>query len=429
MDYNPAAKPVFTAPGAYSIEYRSTDNAGNVEAIKTIAFTITAPNNDHLAPVTTGTLDPCDARCGPDVRRARDREVLGHRPGSGRHGAPANFNVNASGTAWDPSTLNLTNGDRVTWNFPADDHFPHDVWVIPPGGNPRPGSPDRVQVSPIVNPGSPSVSRTFTTNGAWTFYCSLHASLRRAAVGGMAGTINVDRRPPRPDAPTGVDFTEYRVKTGATQGDWVRTANTGGASPFASQVTISAEGQHTVEYRSVDKAGNAEAAKTRRVRHRHPGPGLPGHPGLRRPDLGHRAAAGPLLRHRVRSRRRAADLQVGVRQRRLLRPRRRAHVHPAGDVHRQGDGDRRRGRQDLAGGHGHGPRAGRRAADGRRPPPSVTTLPAGSSVAVQRRGHRPGRPGGQPARTRGTSATAAARSSRTRATSTCCRAPTPPRSR
>ena len=58
MDYNPADKPVFTAPGAYSIEYRSLDNAGNVEAIKTVAFTITAPNNDHLAPVTTGTLDP-----------------------------------------------------------------------------------------------------------------------------------------------------------------------------------------------------------------------------------------------------------------------------------------------------------------------------------------------------------------------------------
>ena len=62
--------------------------------------------------------------------------------------------------------------------------------------------------------------------------------------------------------PSKVDYTEYRVKTGATQGGWVRTANTGGANPFASQVTISAEGDHTVEYRSVDKAGNTEATKT-----------------------------------------------------------------------------------------------------------------------------------------------------------------------
>ena len=311
--------------------------------------------------------------------------------------APANFNVNAAGTAWDPSTLNLTNGDRVTWNFPADDHFPHDVWVIAPGGNPAPGSPDRVQVSPIVNPGSPSVSRTFTTNGAWTFYCSLHASLRGRRVGRHGRHDQRRPRRRRPDAPTGVDYTEYRVKTGATQGDWVRTANTGGASPFASQVTVSAEGQHTVEYRSVDKAGNVEAAKTRRVRHRHPGPGLPGHPGLRRPDGRHRAAAGPLLRHRVRSRRRAADLQVGVRQRRLLRPRRRAHVHPAGDVHRQGDGDRRRGRQDLAGGHGHGPRPGRRAADGRGLGRASRRCRRARASPSRAHGHRSGRPGEQPA--------------------------------
>ena len=71
MDYNPASKPVFTAPGAYSIEYRSLDNAGNVEAIKTVAFTITAPNNDHLAPVTTGTLDPSSPGRGPHVLRRR----------------------------------------------------------------------------------------------------------------------------------------------------------------------------------------------------------------------------------------------------------------------------------------------------------------------------------------------------------------------
>ena len=77
----------------------------------------------------------------------------------------------------------------------------------------------------------------------------------------MVGTVNVAAAPSG-DAPSGVDYSEYRVKTGTVQGDWVRTANTGGASPFASQVTISAEGQHTVEYRSVDKAGNAEAAKT-----------------------------------------------------------------------------------------------------------------------------------------------------------------------
>jgi PKD repeat protein len=42
----------------------------------------------------------------------------------------------------------------------------------------------------------------------------------------------------------------------------VKATNTAGTNPFASQVTVSAEGQHTVEYRSVDKAGNAEATKS-----------------------------------------------------------------------------------------------------------------------------------------------------------------------
>ena len=65
------------------------------------------------------------------------------------------------------------------------------------------------------------------------------------------------------------------MKTGTVQGDWVRTANTGGASPFASQVTISAEGQHTVEYRSVDKAGNVEATKTVSFGIDIPDPGFP----------------------------------------------------------------------------------------------------------------------------------------------------------
>ena len=63
VDYNPADKPVFTAPGVYSIEYRSLDNAGNVEAIKTVAFTITAPNND-----TSPRSPP-----GRSTRRARAR--------------------------------------------------------------------------------------------------------------------------------------------------------------------------------------------------------------------------------------------------------------------------------------------------------------------------------------------------------------------
>jgi PKD repeat protein len=72
-----------------------------------------------------------------------------------------------------------------------------------------------------------------------------------------------------------VDYTEYRVKTGDDQGDWVKAANTGGADPFASEVTVSAEGQHTVEYRSVDKAGNVEDAQSVSFGIENPEPGTP----------------------------------------------------------------------------------------------------------------------------------------------------------
>ena len=263
--------------------------------------------------------------------------------------------------------------------------------MIPPGGDPGPASPDRVQVSPIVNPGGPSVSRTFTTNGAWTFYCSLHASYTGGAVGRHGGHGRRDRGR-HPDAPTGVDYTEYRVKTGATQGDWVRTANTGGASPFASQVTISAEGQHTVEYRSVDKAGNAETAKTVDFGIDIPDPGFPVIQAFADPTSG----TAPLL---VRFSATgfdpdggAAVLQVGVRRRLGPRPRRRAHVHQAGTyaakvtaTDDEGDKTSQEVTVIVA-------CAGHRAADGGRPPRTSTTAGAGGAVKFAPHGDDPDGP-------------------------------------
>ena len=63
--------------------------------------------------------------------------------------------------------------------------------------------------------------------------------------------------------------------TASNGGDWVRNANTGGASPFATAFTVSAEGQHTVEYRSTDNAGNVEATKTVAFGIEAPEPGFP----------------------------------------------------------------------------------------------------------------------------------------------------------
>ncbi len=88
-------------------------------------------------------------------------------------------------------------------------------------------------------PGDPSVSKTFTQTGTWTFYCSLHSSCSDGtAWSGMVGTAAVAPNTAG-EPPSGIDFTEYRVKTGAVQGDWVKKTNTGGANPFASTFTVS----------------------------------------------------------------------------------------------------------------------------------------------------------------------------------------------
>jgi plastocyanin len=69
-----------------------------------------------------------------------------------------------------PATLNVTVGQTVTWAFgPVD----HNVTF-----NPVTGAPGN-----IGNTRSASVSRTFTTAGAFPYACTLHA--------GMTGTVNV----------------------------------------------------------------------------------------------------------------------------------------------------------------------------------------------------------------------------------------------
>ena len=60
------------------------------------------------------------------------------------------------------------------------------------------------------------------------------------------------------DEASGVSYTEYRVTTDGDTGDWVQSSNDGVADPFETEFTVAELGEHVVEYRSVDSAGNAE---------------------------------------------------------------------------------------------------------------------------------------------------------------------------
>ena len=135
VTYDPANKPSFTAPGAYSIDYRSVDAAGNVETAKTVTFTIAAQRR-QTAPVTTGTLDPGHARRRPDVLGSGHGEVLRQRSRLRAARRAKNVNIDASGDKWIPDSATLNTGDKITWSFPSETAvFPHDVWVVAPGGS------------------------------------------------------------------------------------------------------------------------------------------------------------------------------------------------------------------------------------------------------------------------------------------------------
>ena len=59
-----------------------------------------------------------------------------------------------------------------------------------------------------------------------------------------------------------MDYIEHRVMLNGVPGPWVRRATPGLVNPYTSSVTVSELGAYTIEYRSVDRGGNAEATKS-----------------------------------------------------------------------------------------------------------------------------------------------------------------------
>ncbi|WP_169542122.1 ThuA domain-containing protein [Solirubrobacter soli] len=61
----------------------------------------------------------------------------------------------------------------------------------------------------------------------------------------------------------GVDYTEYRVILNGVPGAWQKNSNAGLSNPFLSNsVTVTDQGNYAIEYRGVDRGGNAEETKT-----------------------------------------------------------------------------------------------------------------------------------------------------------------------
>jgi hypothetical protein len=59
-----------------------------------------------------------------------------------------------------------------------------------------------------------------------------------------------------------VDYIEHRITLNGVQGPWVRSTNPSLVNPYTSSATVTELGSYVVEYRAVDRGGNAEEIKS-----------------------------------------------------------------------------------------------------------------------------------------------------------------------
>ncbi|HSI79117.1 MAG TPA: multicopper oxidase domain-containing protein [Solirubrobacterales bacterium] len=162
--------------------------------------------------------------------------LLSPAPASAAAGqALQTHDVEAVGATWSPESPAIELGDEVRWNFPAETAvFPHDVWLVPPGGDPSPTEGDIFELTDgIVFPGGEPVSHVFDQEGTWLFVCRVHSGFSGGQWSGQVGTVavgTVDETefepyerpdPALPDVPPGavkqftVDVYEHVTKVAA----------------------------------------------------------------------------------------------------------------------------------------------------------------------------------------------------------------------
>ena len=213
VTYDPANKPQFTAPGSYSIEYRSTDKAGNQEAIKTITFKITATT---AGPTTTATLDPATPGAGQTYSGAVTVKFAATDPDAGGQ-AGANFDVNAFGEEW-ANGAHPHDGrqDHLELPHQRDPSARRVADSARPAGHRRHGDQRADSSSPVTRPcrrRSPRPAR-----GSSSAACTRERTYDHGRDGGVAAG-------PAVEAPSGVDYTEYRVRRARAPGPRARAVD------------------------------------------------------------------------------------------------------------------------------------------------------------------------------------------------------------
>ncbi|GAA1942929.1 OmpL47-type beta-barrel domain-containing protein [Nocardioides hwasunensis] len=196
---------VISEPGTYTVAFHSTDAAGNVEEDTSIEVVVDAP--DDAAPTTTLTWSPAapDGKAGWYV--SAPSFTLAADDGDGSGVASTDYRIDGGAwTAYD-AAVEVTDGEH-TVEFRSTDE----------AGNAEEAQTSEVRVDTVT----PATGAT-----------------QAPVADGVRVTLEAT------DATSGVEGTEVKVGQGAWQA-------------YAEPVTVTGAGEHTVRYRSTDKAGNVE---------------------------------------------------------------------------------------------------------------------------------------------------------------------------
>jgi glucose/arabinose dehydrogenase/plastocyanin/regulation of enolase protein 1 (concanavalin A-like superfamily) len=241
--YDALMPPTIGEPGEHTIEYYSTDVAGNEETPhKSVSFTIAGGGDDTTPPVTTASTDP--PAPGPHDGPV-DVTLSATDPGG--EVEPQTHEVDAEGFQWNPDEVNGRVGDTVNWDF---NNGGHDACL----GDEDPGSVSIGECGEDeelgdFNDGDTGGSKLLDQAGQFFYYCTYHYP-------SMVGDLNVEEAGSGPAS--GVETITYSIDGGPD----VVVENTNGDDPFLTEFTVSEPGEHTVTYFSTDVAGNAEEEQT-----------------------------------------------------------------------------------------------------------------------------------------------------------------------
>ncbi|MDP4169455.1 MAG: lamin tail domain-containing protein [Bacillota bacterium] len=200
----------FTVSSSTKVNYRSIDNAGNQEEQKEISLKV-----DKTAPITNGTINPLQPN-GTDGWYTTDVKVT--LIASDDVSEVQKIEYSFDGINWNKYESSITVSSSTKMYYRSTDN----------AGNQE--SQKEIDLKVDKTAPTTTVSLPSPNNNGW-FSNDVTVSL-------LAN-----------DEKSGVEVTQYRINSG----EW-----TNYTAPF----TISKDGEFTVQYRSIDKAGNTEEPQT-----------------------------------------------------------------------------------------------------------------------------------------------------------------------